>query len=666
MLAEQGRHAMARLIQNDGVHRRQVSGYLDFDQLLEPYRAALKNKRVDIETAVAIVGLGESARREVMRFVERGQPTDSVEVNRIADSWLERSKSDDESHYRDALRLLTERRLKAFRQEGLAFRKLAGKLHDLMADYADANTEAKKVIRVEIVATATELTDRFQREFGGEATPVEDWGTIDDPAQRMLAEADHALRVLAVGEFDEELPSIVPRRDFPIPLLYLGKYLRSWSAIESIRFLARRSGTSSKRYAKRPLDRLSAVDICAGIGSGALGLKSSGFFPSRLFDREANNVDSFLANRRNWNIRQLDINDAQAVEVEMKGVAQSIQGKQLDLMMGSLPTKPWRTNRPGVNYEAELHTSAMRMVGDYNPRAFFFEHTHGLVTEKHAEFYLPMTAFFAERGYHTTVFQMHYPEFGIPQHRTGYYLVGVQKEYADHLHHPIVRNPVTSTVAQVIEKLAFPHRTVEGYEEIKGEPDAQLKYNNWSSEWLRTHGQRLTGDVNGAHTNTNRAYWKERGFDLFPKIDAPIGVGKSPEQMLIPMTTAVIRALQGLPQKWAVHGETNREKIAMLCAVTPPVITAAVARSVHAALTGDQIDLDSEGALDINASPFLHHPAYVEEMGNPKGQLAALWRRGILTMRGELPLAMADDDPFLSEPPEDLHLRQRKIRIKKR
>ncbi len=666
VLEEEGRSAMARLLQNDGVHHRHVPGYLDFAQLLGTYRDALNVGRFDIETAVALVGIGEAAREEVMRFIQRRQPTDSTEVHRIADNWRERRKSDDESHYRDALRILAEKRIRTLRTDGLAFRRLAAKLHDLLLCYGDKSPEEKAVVRLEVIEKAAELRIRFQNEYGNDATPVEDWGDISDPAERLLAEADHALKVLANGEFVEELPSIVPGRDFRTPLFELGKYLGRWSAIDSVGFLARRPRRTSTRYAKRPLARLSAVDICAGIGSGVLGLKSSGFFPSRIFDGNKANVDSFLANRRTWRVRHLDINDAEAVAAEMKLVAQSNRGKQLDLIMGSLPKKPWRIKGPGVNYDDELHSAAMTMVRDFKPRAFFFEQGEGLTTEKHAEFYLPMTTFFAEQGYHTAVFALNHVEFGIPQERTSTYLVGVERRYADKLRHPIVRKPVTPTVAQLIEKIAFPYRTVEGYGDIKGEQTPQLIYNNWSSEWLRTHGQKPTKDVSGAYTKNMKTYWADHGFQLFPKTDDPCAVGKHPKQMLIPMTTSVIKALQGLPREWIVSGKTIHDKMSALCLATPPVITAAVARSVHAALTGDQIDLDSADALKISTSPFLHHPYYVDDMGNSKQQLAALWRTGILRMRGELPVGMEDDDPDLRVPPEEYQLGQGKIMFKKR
>jgi len=664
-LAEEGREAMASLLQNDSVHRRQLPGYLDFTEFLGAYRDALNVSRFDIETAVALVKIGEAARREVMRFVERQQPTDSKEVYRIANRWRERSKSDDESTYHDVLGLLTRRRIRALRKEGMAFNRLVPKLHDLMIGYDDKSPEQKEVIRPKIIEMAMELRERFQKECGTQAIPIEDWGKIENPADRALAEADHALEVLAAGDFDQELPSIVPSRDFPFPLFPIGGYLRSWHAIDSIGFLARRGKTSSRRYAKRPLERLSAVDVCGGVGSGALGLKSSGFFPSLLLDGDKKNVDSFLASRKGWRARAVDINKPQEVAVAMESVVQSLQGRELDLIMGSLPTKPWRIKGP-INYDEELHSAAMTMVEKYKPRAFFFEHSEGLTTRKHAKFYLPMTTFFAEQGYYTTVFSLNHPEFGIPQERTSYFLVGVKNEFADRLYHPIVRNPLTPTVAHLIAKVAFPYRTVKGYAEVKDKPTPELTYNNWSSAWLRTHGQNATGDLSGAYTENNRAYWADRGFELFPETDAACEVGTHPAQLRIPMTTSVIKALQGLPKDWIVRRENLHDTMSALCLTTPPVITAAVARSVHAALTGEQVDLDTEGALKINASPFLHHPHYVDDMGDAKGQLAFLWRKGILTMRGDVPVDTADNDPDLSQPPKDLQLGQEKFSFKKR
>ncbi|MDM9627617.1 DNA cytosine methyltransferase [Rhizobium sp. S152] len=663
--ADEGREAMARLLENDGVHRRHVRGYLDIPRLLVAYRKAMNVSRFDIETAVALVGLGEAARREVMRFVERSQPTDSVEVRRIGNRWRERCKSDDESTYHDVMGLLARRRIRALRKEGMTFSRVVPKLHDLMIGYDDKSEEQQEVIRPKIIEMAIELRERFQKEYGTQSVPVEDWGKIENRAERALAECDYALKVLANGEFLRELPSIVPDRDFPMPLFSIGKYLRSWHAIDSIGFLSRRAKTSSTRYAKRPLERLSSVDICGGIGSGALALKSAGFYPNMLLDGDKKNVDSFLANRRGWRALKVDIDRKKRAAVAMRHVTKSLRGKELDLMIGALPKKQWRAKGPGLNYEGELHSAAMKMVGALKPRAFFFEHNPDMASEKHAEFYIPMMTFFAEQGYHTTVFELYHPEFGIPQDRTSSFLVGIKREFADQLRHPIIRDPVFPTVAQLIENVAFPFRTVESYEEIKGESSPETHYNNWSSAWLRTHGQRLAGNLSGAWTKRNWQHWEKFGFDLFQG-DEPIERGDQPHHNLIPLTPVIIKALQGLPPNWNVRAADLRDEISMLCLATPPVITAAVARSVHAALTGDEVDLNAEGALAINNSPFLHHPFNVDDMGNAKGQLASLWRTGVLRMRGELPTAMADDDPDLSKPPEDLHLGQGKIRMKKR
>ncbi len=63
------------------------------------------------------------------------------------------------------------------------------------------------------------------------------------------------------------------------------------------------------------------------------------------------------------------------------------------------------------------------------------------------------------------------------------------------------------------------------------------------------------------------------------------------------LTLADVKALQGLPSDWAIHG-TLEEQLEQICSTTPPVIMRIIVQSLHSLLTG----------VPVNLSEFLNQP----------------------------------------------------------
>jgi site-specific DNA-cytosine methylase len=638
-LRPEGEEFIKAFVANHRVPKRHIRAHLDFQSTLGPIAAGLREGRLDLETLVMLLKLGEAARDEVMRFIEHGHPTDASEVTRIAADWRGLQKTDDEAHHQEALRMIGRDRVKKLRRDAISFRRTARTLHKLLGGFDELAADAKPAAREEIMSLSGSLHARFRTEISDKVVPMEDWGTIANPAARKLAEAEYALRVLAGGEFGDRIPTIDPSADFPPHYTFRAKGLPSWSATASIGFLARKPSPTSERHKARPVTKLSAVDISAGIGAKSLALRSAGFFLRRIFEADEISVEVIKYNRPSWPVQQLALNDFDAIQDAMKPVVQSLRGGQLDLIVGGMPLKPWKAEGTDKAYQEEANLALMNMVETYDPRAFFVEIDENLLKDGQIEVYQWMTTFFSKRGYHLDVFKLPYPDYGIPQKRTGTYLVGIKEKYADRLRRPIVRRPQKPSAVDMIADVAFPHRS-EPSSAQKKTTLRQQKYNEWSSEWL-DNGPKLVGNVRHAWSTSAKDDWRRYRIDLDSKHDAAVPVGKLPETSMLPLTTSIIKRWQGIPNDWKVAigkrkgGKiTNRRQAKMLCAETPPVITLAVARSIHAALTGEYVDLDSPGALTLSMSHFIFHPIDPYGVPDPKQHSAEIWKNGVRAMLG--------------------------------
>ncbi|MBD8651159.1 DNA cytosine methyltransferase [Rhizobium sp. CFBP 13726] len=660
-LRPEGEDFVKTFVANHGVPKRHIRAHLNFEAILGPISAQMRDGRLDLETLVTLFELGKAAREEVMRFVEGGHPTDTKEVTRIAADWREMRKTDDEAYHHETLRILGKERLSKVRREGIAFRRAASALHKLLVSYDELPPEGKSPARAKIMRRAATLHARFTTEVSRKAVLIEDWGTITNPAERKLTEAEHALKVLADGEFHHTIPSFNPSVDFPAPFKFRAQDLPTWSATESVGFLARkkRPSATSKRHNARPVTKLSAVEISAGIGAKALALKSAGFVLNRIFESNAKSVDVIKRNRPTWPVHRLDLNNFDNIQQAMEPVVRSRRGKPLDLIAGGLPLKPWQGRGTDEEYQDQANLALINMVEAYDPKAFFVEIDEKLLKDGRIQLFQWMTTFFAGQRYHLDVFELPYKHYGIPQNRTGHYLVGVKQEFADRLRRPIIRHPKTPSATEIISDVAFPHRTVQESAEKKVTAK-QKKYDDWASEFL-DKGPTIVGDLKGAWSTTNKETWLEYRIDLdATKGDAAVRVGKLPGTSLIPLTTSMIKRWQGIPDKWEVSNGRKRkgdritlhQQVKMLCAETPPVITLAVARSVHAALTGEYVDLDSPGALSISSSHFMHHPLDPYDVADPRQQSAALWKRGVRAMLGLDLSHLVKDDFEVSDLPD--------------
>lgn len=186
------------------------------------------------------------------------------------------------------------------------------------------------------------------------------------------------------------------------------------------------------------------IDLFAGCGGLSLGLHNAGW--KGLFAIEKN-IDAFktlehnLIDKRNhfdwpdWLPKKnLDINH---VLVDFENELKSLRGK-IDLVVGGPPCQGFST--AGLRKEDDVRNglirSYLRFIMLVNPKIIFFENVKGFTSKfkknksrgiAYSQYVLRALRFF---GYEVEGRMINFSEYGVPQKRTRFILVGIRKDVA--------------------------------------------------------------------------------------------------------------------------------------------------------------------------------------------------------------------------------------------
>ncbi len=497
---------------------------------------------------------------------------------------------------------------------------------------------AHKELRALIIRTASDLLVVFDRAFPDANLAMEDWF---DPAQTSVrnefSQCRHALKVLADGQFTKKFPSVSSER-------------YQWSVEASLSFLAgaispHRPKPSPAAGQKRRVE-LNAIDINAGIGGAALGLRDAGYRVAALYTG-ARERDSIASNLVGWNIRQQPLGD----EDNSADVARCLTNNKrersaLHLLAGKLDFSPWRTlpelepkiiepardralkEKKPKDVDAfdrdDVLRGARRLLTEYLPEGFFLEAPTLINEKRNLGDASRALITFSELGYEVQQTPLIATMVGLPQRRDRVLIIGVKKKYAERLRLPILRHPIRPKLGHLIWDVAFPY--LSEFSSLRGDtgypndfPDYAIAYDEWAMKWLKRFGDVIVPDtmtLAKADTAIKRE-WKDCGFNIDKR--SPLRPDSSTsfemEKALVAMTVPIMRRLQGLPEEWDIAPDPNTKKVqrhvglspdsdpeirptattlALLAETTPPEIARLAAYVVRSAITGETIDLDHE------------------------------------------------------------------------
>ena len=159
------------------------------------------------------------------------------------------------------------------------------------------------------------------------------------------------------------------------------------------------------------------LELCTGAGGQALGLEMAGFDHIGLIENDPTPCQTIHYNRPKWPIIEEDLRDVS-----------SSRFKNVDLICGGVPCQPFSIagQQRGSADERDLFPEAVRFVRELHPKYFFFENVKGFSTNKFKTYRNKIIGEFEKMGYFTEWKLVLASDYGVPQLRPRFILVGIK------------------------------------------------------------------------------------------------------------------------------------------------------------------------------------------------------------------------------------------------
>lgn len=167
--------------------------------------------------------------------------------------------------------------------------------------------------------------------------------------------------------------------------------------------------------------KLTSLELCAGAGGQALGLEQAGYEHLGLVENDTDACNTLRQNRPSWNVVEVDLRTFEAVPY--KGV---------DLVAGGVPCQPFSIGgkQLGANDERDLFPEAIRVIEECEPSLILLENVRGLSDSRFESYRAKILSKLKKLGYYCEWKVVNSADFGVPQNRLRFLLVGKKGGYA--------------------------------------------------------------------------------------------------------------------------------------------------------------------------------------------------------------------------------------------
>ncbi len=279
--------------------------------------------------------------------------------------------------------------------------------------------------------------------------------------------------------------------------------------------------------------KLTALELCAGGGGQALGLEMAGFHCAAAIEIEPQCCATLRLNRPHWNVIEDDIR--QVSGWDHAGV---------DLLAAGVPCPPFSVagKQLGADDDRDMFPAVLRLVEEAKPAAVLIENVPGLASIKFARYRRRIIEKLAKLGYQVDWKILNASEFGVPQLRPRFLLVGLRQAHWDYFRWP---EPVPGfrTVGESLRDLMSAH----GWPGVSG----------WVEKANRTAPTIVGGSKKhgGPDLGPTRAklQWGQLGVDgMGIADDAPHR--DFPKDGRPRLTVRMVARLQTFPDEWNFSG----------------------------------------------------------------------------------------------------------------
>lgn len=305
----------------------------------------------------------------------------------------------------------------------------------------------------------------------------------------------------------------------------------------------------------------SVFELCAGGGGQSLGLEMAGFNHVGLVEYESAFCTTLRTNRPGWNTLQMDIRNLHSEDFI-----------GCDVVAAGVPCPPFSIagQQLGEGDERDMFPAAMRIVEVVRPRAVLFENVPGLASARFSEYRLQLFRQLVKLGYMPSDATLHAVDFGVPQLRPRYVIVGLRPE-----DHPYFSMPQLKMVPRFVGETLEDLVSERGWAGAAGWAERASDIGPTIVGGSKKHGGPDLGPTRA------KRRWAELGVD-------GLGIANEAPGPEFPMngnpklTVRMVARLQGFPDSWQFVG---RKTVAyrQVGNAFPPPVAKAVGESIQRA-----------------------------------------------------------------------------------
>jgi len=202
-------------------------------------------------------------------------------------------------------------------------------------------------------------------------------------------------------------------------------------------------GLSKKR---KKTKKIIGVDLFSGAGGLSLGAKWAGIDVRMAIERDYFAAETYKQNHPETIVKNVDINTIQTIEVEKDTIT---------LLFGGTPCQGFSTSnqktRTKENPSNWLFLEFIRLAKQWQPDWIVFENVRGIIETEKKFFLDEITDSFKKIGYTCTWEILNASDFGVPQSRSRFFLIGSRSKIE--VNFPKTPKAIKTTVKQAFSDL---------------------------------------------------------------------------------------------------------------------------------------------------------------------------------------------------------------------
>lgn len=312
------------------------------------------------------------------------------------------------------------------------------------------------------------------------------------------------------------------------------------------------------------MGKYSVAEFCVGGGGQALGLEAAGFDCAVAVEIDGHCCTTLRLNRPQWDVRQEDMR-----------LVDGHHWHKVDLFAAGVPCPPFSIagKQLGSDDDRDMFPDALRLIKEMKPRAILLENVPGFASAKFAAYRENLLNSLHDMGYETDWKVLQAADYGVPQLRPRFILVGLPKDRMAFFAWP---TPLAkkATVGDTLKDL--------------------IAAGGWTgADVWRAKAQKVAPTIVGGSKKHGgpdlgptraRRQWQDLGVD-------GLGIADQPPSPDFPrdghprLTVRMVARIQGFPDFWKFSGRKTAAYRQVGNAFPPPV-AAAIGQAIASALEG--------------------------------------------------------------------------------